>query len=41
MKGIYGFKVKAGPGGKEGFWIVDAKNGSGEVKFNGKGWFFL
>ena len=41
MKGIYGFKVKAGPGGKEGFWIVDAKNGSGEVKFNGKGWYFL
>ena len=37
VKGIYGFKVKGGPGGKEGFWIVDAKNGNGSVEFNGKG----
>merc|ERR1712168_302869 len=36
VKGIYGFKVKGGPGGKEGFWIVDAKNGNGSVEFNGK-----
>ena len=37
VKGIYGFKVKGGPGGNEGFWIVDAKNGNGSVEFNGKG----
>jgi sterol carrier protein 2 len=37
VKGIYGFKVKGGPGGSEGFWIVDAKNGCGSVEFNGKG----
>ena len=37
VKGIYGFKVKGGPGGSEGFWIVDAKNGNGSVEFNGKG----
>jgi sterol carrier protein 2 len=37
VKGIYGFKVKGGPGGCEGFWIVDAKNGNGSVEFNGKG----
>ncbi|XP_023335511.1 non-specific lipid-transfer protein [Eurytemora carolleeae] len=35
VKGIYGFKVKGGPGGTEGYWIVDAKNGSGSVVFNG------
>ena len=29
--------MKAGPGGKEGFWIVDAKNGNGDVQFNGEG----
>lgn len=37
VKGIYGFKVKGGPNGTEGFWIVDAKNGIGSVEFNGKG----
>eukprot|EP00092_Neocalanus_flemingeri_P010355 GFUD01011158.1.p1 GENE.GFUD01011158.1~~GFUD01011158.1.p1 ORF type:complete len:135 (+),score=46.64 GFUD01011158.1:22-405(+) len=36
VKGIYAFKVKGGPGGTEGFWIVDAKNGTGAVEFNGK-----
>jgi len=36
VKGIYGFKVKGGPNGTEGFWIVDAKNGVGSVEFNGK-----
>ena len=36
VKGIYAFKVKGGPGGQEGLWIVDAKNGSGLVEFNGK-----
>ncbi|KAK3090738.1 hypothetical protein FSP39_014203 [Pinctada imbricata] len=32
IKGIFCFKVK-GHGGKEGVWVVDAKNGSGSVKF--------
>ncbi|XP_071116602.1 sterol carrier protein 2-like [Haliotis cracherodii] len=32
MKGVFCFKVK-GAGGKEGIWIVDAKNGSGSVTF--------
>ncbi|XP_076440938.1 sterol carrier protein 2-like [Babylonia areolata] len=35
MKGVFAFKVK-GPGGKEGFWIVDVKNGNGAVKFGEK-----
>lgn len=34
MKGVFAFKVK-GPGGKEGVWIVDVKNGNGCVKFGG------
>lgn len=32
MKGIFVFKVK-GKGGNEGIWFVDAKNGTGCVKF--------
>nr|CAD7458561.1 unnamed protein product [Timema tahoe] len=36
VRGIYGFKVKNGPGGKEGYWIVNAKTGKGSVEFNGK-----
>ncbi len=36
MKGIYAFKVKRADG-KEGLWIVDAKNGAGSVEFGGKG----
>merc|ERR1712071_220412 len=36
VKGIYAFKVKGGPGGSEGYWIVDAENGTGSVEFNGK-----
>ncbi|XP_035699184.1 non-specific lipid-transfer protein-like isoform X1 [Branchiostoma floridae] len=31
--GIFLFKVTGGPGGKEGLWLVDAKNGNGAVKF--------
>ncbi|XP_034038282.1 non-specific lipid-transfer protein [Thalassophryne amazonica] len=27
--GVFAFKVKDGPGGKEGIWIVDVKNGKG------------
>ena len=37
VKGVYLFKVKGGPEGAEGLWILDAKNGSGSVEFEGKG----
>ncbi|EFN77053.1 non-specific lipid-transfer protein [Harpegnathos saltator] len=36
VRGVYGFKVTNGPGGVEGFWVVDAKNGKGKVEYNGK-----
>jgi len=36
VKGVFAFKVK-NSGGKEGVWIVDAKNGTGSVEFGGKG----
>ncbi|XP_071773798.2 sterol carrier protein 2 isoform X1 [Centroberyx gerrardi] len=29
--GVFAFKVKGGPGGKEGLWVVDVKNGKGSV----------
>ncbi|XP_053549435.1 sterol carrier protein 2 [Bombina bombina] len=32
--GIFAFKVKDGPGGKEATWVVDVKNGKGSVAFN-------
>ncbi|EMP33573.1 Non-specific lipid-transfer protein [Chelonia mydas] len=32
--GIFAFKVKDGPGGKEATWIVDVKNGKGSVGTN-------
>ena len=37
VKGVYLFRVKAGKDGAEGAWILDAKNGTGAVEFNGKG----
>lgn len=37
VKGIYLFRVKGGRDGTEGTWILDAKNGTGAVEFNGKG----
>ena len=37
VKGIYLFKVKGGPNGAEGKWILDAKNGSGSVEWEGQG----
>lgn len=37
VRGIYGFKVRNGPGGKEGYWVINAKVGKGKVEFNGKG----
>lgn len=36
VRGVYGFKVINGPGGKEGYWVVDARTGRGSVEFNGK-----
>ena len=39
VKGVYLFRVKAGKDGAEGAWILDAKNGTGAVEFNGKGVF--
>jgi sterol carrier protein 2 len=37
VRGVYGFKVRNGPNGKEGYWIINAKTGKGSVEFNGKG----
>lgn len=36
MRGVYGFKVINGPGGAEGYWIVDARTGKGKVEYNSK-----
>ncbi|XP_064624931.1 sterol carrier protein 2-like [Lineus longissimus] len=33
IKGTYSFKVTDGPGGKQGTWFVDLKNGNGAVRF--------
>lgn len=32
--GVFAFKVKDGPGGKEATWVVDVKNGKGSVALN-------
>eukprot|EP00118_Oscarella_pearsei_P028669 m.2669 g.2669 ORF g.2669 m.2669 type:complete len:536 (+) comp8834_c0_seq1:86-1693(+) len=38
VKGIFEFQVTGGPNNAKGTWIVDAKNGSGSVRFGeGKG----
>ena len=37
VRGVYAFKVRNGPNGKEGYWTVNAKTGKGSVEFNGKG----
>lgn len=36
VRGIYCFKV-SNSSGKEGMWIIDAKNGKGSVTFYGTG----
>ncbi|XP_041982295.1 sterol carrier protein 2 [Aricia agestis] len=36
VRGIYGFRVKAGPNGAEGYWVINAKEGKGKVCYNGK-----
>lgn len=35
-RGIYGCKVKNGPGGAEAYWVINAKVGKGTVEYNGK-----
>lgn len=35
VRGIYGFKVKNGPNGAEGYWVINAKEGKGKVTYNG------
>lgn len=37
FRGIYAFKVKNGPGGAEGMWVINAKTGTGSVEYNSKG----
>lgn len=34
-RGIYGFKVTNGPGGAEGYWVINAKQGKGKITYNG------
>ncbi|KAG8234263.1 hypothetical protein J437_LFUL016023 [Ladona fulva] len=36
VRGVYAFKVKNGPNGEEGYWLINAKAGKGSVEFNGK-----
>ncbi|XP_034834874.1 sterol carrier protein 2 [Maniola hyperantus] len=36
VRGIYGFKVRNGPNGDEGYWVINAKEGKGCVSYNGK-----
>lgn len=38
VRGIYCFKV-SNSSGKEGMWIIDAKNGKGSITFYGTGLF--
>jgi len=32
--GVFAFKIKDGPDGKEATWVVDVKNGKGSVAVN-------
>ncbi|XP_013195561.1 sterol carrier protein 2 [Amyelois transitella] len=36
VRGIYGFKVRNGPNGLEGYWVINAKEGKGKITYNGK-----
>lgn len=36
VRGIYGFKVRNGPNGAEGYWVINAKEGKGKVTYNGE-----
>lgn len=39
--GVFAFKVKDGPGGKEATWTVDVKNGQGSVSADSGKCFYL
>ena len=41
VKGVICFKVTKGPDGQEGVWYVDAKSGTGAVKFGGEGEYLM
>lgn len=41
VRGIFAIKVKNGAGGKEGYWVINAKTGKGSVTFNGKSKFLF
>ncbi|CAG9564470.1 unnamed protein product [Danaus chrysippus] len=36
VRGVYGFKVRNGPNGEEGYWVINAKEGKGSVNYDGK-----
>lgn len=36
VRGVYGFKVRNGPDGAEGYWLINAKEGKGKVTYDGK-----
>lgn len=35
VRGVYGFKVRNGPGGAEGYWVINAREGRGRVAYGG------
>ena len=41
IKGVFVFKVNNGPGGQQGVWVVDVKNGNGSVKHGSDGKYSL
>lgn len=41
VRGIFAIKVKNGAGGKDGYWVINAKTGKGSVQFNGKSKFII
>lgn len=34
VRGVYGFKVTNGPGGAEGYWVINAKGAKGTITYN-------
>lgn len=34
FRGVYGFEVRNGPGGKTGRWIINTKSGKGKITYN-------
>ncbi|XP_072944571.1 sterol carrier protein 2-like [Epargyreus clarus] len=35
VRGVYGFRVRNGPGGAEGYWVINAREGKGRVAYRG------